>query len=61
MAVDFKTARTAEAVAFLRSQGVFVMTYTTHRHIHFNTGQKGVRLGANGYGRNVSARRRARR
>ena len=61
MAVDFSTPRKAEAIAFLRSQGVFVMTYSTHRHVHFNTGQKGVVLGANGYGRNISARRRARR
>ncbi len=58
MAVDFKTPRKAEAVAFLRTQRVFVMTYSTHKHIHFNTGQSGVKLGANGYGRSVSARRR---
>jgi hypothetical protein len=60
-AVDFNTRRKGEAIAFLRSQGVFVMTYSTHQHIHFNTGQRGAAFNANGYGRSVSARKMWRR
>jgi hypothetical protein len=41
MAVDFTTRHKATAIAFLRSQGVFVMTYCNMGHVHFNHGQSG--------------------
>lgn len=41
-AVDFNTSNKGAAIAFLRSQGVFVMTYCGMSHIHFNTGQVGA-------------------
>lgn len=41
MAVDFNTRNKAGAISFLRSQGVFVMTYCDSGHIHFNHGQTG--------------------
>lgn len=47
-AVDFNTRNKAAAIAFLRTQPVFVMTYANYSHIHFNTGQKGIALGAGG-------------
>jgi hypothetical protein len=56
-AVDFNTRRKTEAIAFLRSQGVFVMTYCGMTHVHFNTGQTGVSFCGKGY---VSARKRRR-
>lgn len=57
-AVDFNTPRKAQAIAFLRSQGVFVMTYCGMSHVHFNTGQSGASFCGKGY---VSARKRGRR
>ncbi|WP_120265364.1 hypothetical protein [Pseudorhodoplanes sinuspersici] len=60
MAVDFKTRRKAEAIAFLRSQGVFVMTYCRMGHVHFNTGQRGASF-CGQRGLNASARKRGRR
>ena len=57
-AVDFNTPRKAQAIAFLRSQGVFVMTYCGMSHVHFNTGQSGASFCGKGY---VSARKRLRR
>lgn len=57
-AVDFNTPRKAQAIAFLRSQGVFVMTYCGSPHVHFNTGQNGASFCGKGY---VSARKRVRR
>lgn len=56
-AVDFNTPRKAQAIAFLRSQGVFVMTYCGMSHVHFNTGQSGASFCGKGY---VSARKRRR-
>lgn len=49
-AVDFSHPRKSAIVAYLKTRPVLVMTYSTHGHIHFNTGQKGVILGANGFG-----------
>lgn len=57
-AVDFNTSRKAAAISFLRSQGVFVMTYCGMSHVHFNTGQSGTSFCGKGY---VSARKRSRR
>jgi hypothetical protein len=56
-AVDFNTRRKGEAIAFLRSQGVFVMTYCNMGHVHFNTGQSGASFCGKGY---ASARKRRR-
>lgn len=56
-AVDFNTRRKGEAIAFLRSQGVFVMTYCGMSHVHFNTGQSGTSFCGKGY---VSARKKRR-
>lgn len=56
-AVDFNTRRKGEAIAFLRSQGVFVMTYCNLSHVHFNTGQSGTSFCGKGY---VSARKKRR-
>jgi hypothetical protein len=54
-AVDFNTRNKAAAISFLRSQGVFVMTYCGMSHVHFNTGQSGTSFcGA----RHMSARKR---
>lgn len=64
MAVDFATPRKAEAVAFLRSQPVLVMTYRNMGHVHFNVGQKGAVFAADAHGRrraHWSARRKGRR
>lgn len=41
-AVDFNTRNRAAAISFLRTQGVFVMTYCGMSHVHFNTGQVGT-------------------
>jgi hypothetical protein len=41
-AVDFNTRKKAAAISFLRTQGVFVMTYCGMSHVHFNTGQVGT-------------------
>lgn len=41
-AVDFNTRNKGAAIAFLRTQGVFVMTYCGMSHVHFNTGQVGT-------------------
>lgn len=49
-AVDFSHPRKSAIVAYLKTRPVLVMTYSTHGHIHFNTGQKGVILSANGFG-----------
>lgn len=57
MAVDFNTSNKSAAIAFLKTQPVLVMTYSTHNHIHFNTGQKGTILAANGYGGKRYAKR----
>lgn len=57
-AVDFNTRRKAEAIAFLRTQGVFVMTYCGMSHVHFNTGQVGTSFCGS---RHVSASRKGRR
>jgi len=57
-AVDFNTRNKGAAISFLRSQGVFVMTYCGMSHVHFNTGQSGASFCGKGY---VSARKRARR
>lgn len=59
-AVDFNTRRKAEAIAFLRTQGVFVMTYCGMSHVHFNTGQVGASFcgGRHAY---ASAARKAKR
>jgi hypothetical protein len=54
-AVDFNTPRKREAIAFLRSQGVFVMTYCGMSHVHFNTGQRGASFCGS---RAISARKR---
>lgn len=56
-AVDFNTRNKGAAIAFLRSQGVFVMTYCGMSHVHFNTGQSGSSFCGRGY---VSARKRRR-
>ena len=57
-AVDFNTRNKAAAISFLKSQGVFVMTYCGMSHVHFNTGQRGVSYcGA----KHLSARKRVRR
>lgn len=57
-AVDFHTPRKAQAIAFLRSQGVFVMTYCGMGHVHFNTGQSGASF-CGSKARYHSARKRA--
>jgi hypothetical protein len=49
-AVDFVHPNKSAIVQYLKTRPVLVMTYRTHGHIHFNTGQKGVILGANGFG-----------
>lgn len=54
-AVDFNTGKKAAAIAFLRSQGVFVMTYCNLGHVHFNTGQSGASFCGSNY---MSARKR---
>lgn len=59
-AVDFNTGKKAAAIAFLRSQGVFVMTYCGMSHVHFNTGQSGASF-CGSKARYVSARKRGRR
>lgn len=61
-AVDFNTRNKAGAIAFLRTQGVFVMTYCGMSHIHFNTGQVGTSFcgGSKSYGRTVKKRWRRR-
>lgn len=60
-AVDFNTRRKAEAIAFLRTQGVFVMTYCGMSHVHFNTGQVGASFcGSNAYARATKKRWRRR-
>lgn len=59
-AVDFNTRNKAGAIAFLRTQGVFVMTYCGMSHVHFNTGQVGASFcgGRHAY---ASAARKAKR
>lgn len=59
-AVDFNTRNKAAAIAFLRTQGVFVMTYCGMGHVHFNTGQVGTSFcgGGKSYGRAVKKKRR---
>lgn len=57
-AVDFNTPRKAAAISFLRSQGVFVMTYCGMSHVHFNTGQSGASFCGSQY---MSARKRWKR
>lgn len=57
-AVDFNTRNKQAAISFLRSQGVFVMTYCGMGHVHFNTGQSGASFCGKGY---VSARKKRRR
>lgn len=59
-AVDFNTPRKAAAIAFLRSQGVFVMTYCGMSHVHFNTGQTGASF-CGSRATYASARKRMRR
>lgn len=59
-AVDFNTGQKAAAIAFLRAQGVFVMTYCGMGHVHFNTGQTGASF-CGGKARYLSARKRGRR
>lgn len=62
-AVDFNTRNKAGAIAFLRTQGVFVMTYCGMGHVHFNTGQVGTSFcgGRKSYGRAVKKKRWKRR
>lgn len=60
MAVDFNTPRKAEAISFLRSQGVFVMTYCGLTHVHFNNGQTGASF-CGSKSRYMSARKKWRR
>jgi len=59
-AVDFSTRNKAAAIAFLRTQGVFVMTYCGMSHVHFNTGQHGASF-CGSKARYASARKRSRR
>lgn len=59
-AVDFNTRNKAAAISFLRSQGVFVMTYCNMGHVHFNTGQRGTSF-CGSRGVYASARKRWRR
>jgi hypothetical protein len=59
-AVDFNTRNKGKAIAFLRSQGVFVMTYCGMSHVHFNTGQSGASF-CGSKARYVSARKKWRR
>lgn len=62
-AVDFNTRNKGAAIAFLRTQGVFVMTYCGMSHVHFNTGQVGNSFcgGSKSYGRAVKQKRWRRR
>ena len=59
-AVDFNTGKKAAAISFLRSQGVFVMTYCGMSHVHFNTGQSGASF-CGSKSQYMSARKRWRR
>lgn len=59
-AVDFNTPKRGSAIAFLRSQGVFVMTYCGSSHIHFNTGQRGASFCGAKRATYASARKRVR-